>query len=230
MIYMYYAAVGVPVIVALYALLTCLEKNSNKSVKDADDKESENEDGRPEYVGSGMLKNFDEVTKKIWMPAIIKNMEQAEKQMEVWDRIKATKQFRKQQKDIHENAIKHGWYEEDRSFGDLIALVHSELSEALEEHRNGRGFKEIYYADNGKPYEKPYIKFITHEVGAKEKLLDSMRNDISRKVEGIPTELADVVIRVMDMCEYYGIDLWSAVEIKSAYNKTRPHKHGGKVL
>ena len=34
-------------------------------------------------------------------------------------------------KEVHDNAVNHGWWEEERSFGDLIALCHSELSEAL---------------------------------------------------------------------------------------------------
>lgn len=50
------------------------------------------------------------------------------------------------------------------------------------------------------------------------------------KLKGIPSELADVVIRVMDMCEHYGINLDKAIREKHEYNKTRPYKHGGKIL
>lgn len=48
------------------------------------------------------------------------------------------------------------------------------------------------------------------------------------KPEGVPIELADVLIRVFDIAGRYGIDLDEAVLIKMQHNKTRPHKHGGK--
>ena len=106
----------------------------------------------------------------------------------------------------HETAVDKGWYEEPKTFGELIALCHSELSEALEEFRRGNDVKEIYYEE-----------------------LNSLLAGY-KKPEGIPIELADVVIRVADMCGYYGIDLEEAVRIKMEYNKTREHRHGGKVI
>lgn len=43
-------------------------------------------------------------------------------------------------KEIHQNAVAHGWWEESRPFGEIIALCHSELSEALEAFRNNEPY------------------------------------------------------------------------------------------
>jgi NTP pyrophosphatase (non-canonical NTP hydrolase) len=102
------------------------------------------------------------------------------------------------QKEIHKNAKNHGWWDENRTFGEIIALCHSELSEALEEYRNHHKATEIYYR--------------------------------GQKPEGIPIELADVIIRILDYCGKEGIDMGEAIKIKHEYNKTRPYKHGGKVI
>jgi NTP pyrophosphatase (non-canonical NTP hydrolase) len=50
------------------------------------------------------------------------------------------------------------------------------------------------------------------------------------KPEGLPSELADIVIRVAQLAHGMGIDLGAAVETKMAYNVTRPRKHGGRAL
>jgi NTP pyrophosphatase (non-canonical NTP hydrolase) len=41
-------------------------------------------------------------------------------------------------------------------------------------------------------------------------------------------EAADQLIRVLDMCGRFGIDISRAVRVKMAYNSTRPQRHGGK--
>lgn len=48
------------------------------------------------------------------------------------------------------------------------------------------------------------------------------------KPTGLPSELADILIRVGDLCGALGIDLEAAVRQKLAYNRTRPSRHGGK--
>jgi len=39
-------------------------------------------------------------------------------------------------------------------------------------------------------------------------------------------ELADVVIRVLDLCAFKKIDIESHIKAKMRYNSSRPHKHG----
>ena len=83
------------------------------------------------------------------------------------------------QKEAHAIAKEHGWWDEERSFGDLIALVHSELSEALEAYREKHiwtDWRQLHTYPNGRP-------------------------------RGVASELADVVIRVADMAEYCGESL-----------------------
>jgi len=89
------------------------------------------------------------------------------------------------------------------SLPEAIALMHSELSEALEESRSGRLFDEVYY--DGYTLESPGVQ---------------------KKPEGIPIELADCVIRIADFCGKNRINLGEAIVEKLAYNKTRPFKHG----
>lgn len=52
-------------------------------------------------------------------------------------------------KDIHDNAVAHGWWDDERSFGEIIALCHSELSEALESDRMAEPL--VWHHHNGKP-------------------------------------------------------------------------------
>lgn len=92
----------------------------------------------------------------------------------------------------------------DRLVGKV--LIHSELSEALEEVRAGKPglyFKEV----NGFT-----VTDATERRG--------------EKPEGVAVELADAVIRIADLCGHLGIDLEAAIDLKMAYNETRPFKHG----
>lgn len=104
----------------------------------------------------------------------------------------------------YQMASTNGFWE-DATFGDKIALVHAELSEALEEYRDhGLDQNKLLYFENDK------------------------RN--LPKPEGIAAELADTVIRICDMCGRYNINLAYAILLKLTYNATREFKHGGKKI
>lgn len=40
------------------------------------------------------------------------------------------------QRAVHENAVNHGWWESERPVPEILCLIHSEVSEALEAYRN----------------------------------------------------------------------------------------------
>ncbi|WP_141433016.1 MazG nucleotide pyrophosphohydrolase domain-containing protein [Bacillus sp. 03113] len=89
-------------------------------------------------------------------------------------------------KKAYETAKSKGWHDEPRETGTLLALIHSEVSEALEADRKG----------------------------------DS---------ENFAEELADVCIRIFDLCGAREIDLENAILSKMEKNKGRSYKHGGKA-
>lgn len=43
-------------------------------------------------------------------------------------------------------------------------------------------------------------------------------------------EVADIIIRALDYAGSRGLDVDRAVRVKMAFNRTRPHQHGGKRL
>ena len=112
----------------------------------------------------------------------------------------------------HGNAVKHGFWDKSPEFGTSVALIHSELSEALEEMRAGNRIRPgqptppVYYSGGGYVATAP--------------------TQVCHKPEGYATELADAVIRIADLCGYMGIDLAAVIREKMAYNATRPYKHG----
>ncbi len=108
-------------------------------------------------------------------------------------------------KKIHENAKAHGWWEEPKSFGEIVALCHSELSEALEEYRNKM---PALYCKNDVSYGGNKCSL------AGQGFCSNFNGDCkNEKPEGVAVELADVVIRILD---YFGthpkidIDGWVA--------------------
>lgn len=114
-------------------------------------------------------------------------------------------------RDIHKNAVEHGWWEEKRSLPEIIALIHSELSEALEEYRSGKPlFYYVVEMDNGEGGTYPAIR------------TDILSRDDFKgeKPEGIAVELADCIIRILDYCAWRKIDIEEALNLRKAGNDT----------
>jgi hypothetical protein len=105
------------------------------------------------------------------------------------------KSFEEVQNEVHEIAKDKGWWDQDRNDGELICLMHSELSEALEALRKGN------------PADEKIPEFTSEEA-----------------------ELADTIIRIMDYAGKKKLRLAGAIIAKKNMNKTRSHKHGGKLF
>lgn len=128
--------------------------------------------------------------------------------------------LRVMQERIAANNFAKGWRGDDqpvRTLGEDVALIHSEVSEALEEYRNGHDPSEIYFMHDKKCPIMPGRSYL-------------FCSDCIPKPEGVPIEFADVLVRLLDAADIYGFDLDKAVKIKMAYNETRPFRHGGKAL
>jgi len=96
-----------------------------------------------------------------------------------------------------------GFWDKPRNVGEMLMLVTSELGEAMEAHRKGR------FADWSNVKEEGF----GFESGVKDTFED---------------EIADAIIRLLDMCGGLSIDIERHINAKLKYNRSRPHLHGKK--
>jgi NTP pyrophosphatase (non-canonical NTP hydrolase) len=109
--------------------------------------------------------------------------------------------FSEIQSKVANTAKEHGFWDVDAvndpaSVDRKLMLIVGEIAEAHEEWRKGN--VETYYNQT--------------ESGA--------------KPEGLFPELADAVIRILDLCEQMGVNLEPVLLEKDEYNEKRPYKHG----
>ena len=115
---------------------------------------------------------------------------------------------------IFQNNKAKGFWDNERNVGELLMLVTSELGEAMEAHRKGKFANlerlEFELSPNSElPYERHLsAKFEMH-------VKDTFED-----------EIADAVIRLLDLSAGLGIDLEKHINAKVRYNESRPKLHG----
>ena len=124
--------------------------------------------------------------------------------------------------EIHENALNHGWYDNNRKLPEIVALIQSEYSEALEEARAERPL--VWYGCNHYTQAEPVIcdaAACPNADGVHVSTDDCYFR--GKKPEGIAVELIDGVIRILDFCghvdaEFTDTDTGFPSEMESLYN------------
>lgn len=142
----------------------------------------------------------------------------------------------------------NGWHDTERTFGDEAALLHSEVSEMFEAYRDHgtddfsglRFTSEPNYGIRSEETARAVGRFQRWRDQAGEGFvpdepfaftrdeLMALATDGISKPEGVGSEAADILIRLLDFVDRYEIDLPWEVERKLAFNRTRGHRHGGK--
>lgn len=118
----------------------------------------------------------------------------------------------------------NGWHETPRTFGEGVALLHSEVTEMFEAWRDW-GYQDATVREHG----DCIAGTAAHAEGNCPWLNGPM------KPEGVGSEMADVFIRLMNEVEEakragHPIDLEWEVTRKLSYNRTRGYRHGGKRI
>ena len=158
-------------------------------------------------------------------------------------------------KEAYQNSYDHGWHETEREPEEVIALFHSEISEAFEDYRDSN--LELKILESGKPVGLPseiadiairlldiYGQF---HIEPQPYIIDASgeswnNRSISWWIYQFHYELRNALngstfnAKVFDslfgllfiFCDKFDIDLMNAIEIKHQYNKTRPYRHGNK--
>lgn len=127
-----------------------------------------------------------------------------------------------------------GW--EGPEFGrnpfEILALIHSEVSEALEAMRDGKWALEVHWVAVD-PCTGPAIEHRNGRVFVYDSDVAVTEEQLRAwgyvpKPGGVPSELADILIRVLDACGAWEIDIQKVFEMKVDFNRTRPYLHGRK--
>lgn len=171
-------------------------------------------------------------------------------------------------KTSYDIATEKGWWlGPERGISALTLLMHSEISEAIEEYRNHKGFSEVWLEKETKPCGIPieiadfiiriadlagHRKYDLNEAPAEEVPVTDFEEGLARAsyyvslawyAEQAPKHLtwaqshlsvgyllSRACKTALAVCETYKIDIEEAIRVKTAFNRSRPARHGGKLI
>lgn len=129
----------------------------------------------------------------------------------------------KLQKRAHKCSVDHGFWTgpDNENIPTKLCLIHSEVSEWLE------AFRKDPTAPCGKTVEQ-MPRRVDNFGNVAMMPLSIIDSAAVRPVTKEEEEAADILIRLLDLCEKRGIDLARVTLAKMSYNDSRPYMHGGK--
>lgn len=165
---------------------------------------------------------------------------------------------KKLQKEIHKLAQEKGWYDRGkRGKKELLILIHTEVAEAAEDYRRQRmktserieGFRE-FNTDGSPVTSSAVLKPCGFPTEIADIVIRAYDMKGAQAANQIAPESCDPVIDILQDVNYFlaqgevdtaialcyviasrcGFDLDTEVARKHAFNKTRPNRHGGKVI
>lgn len=115
-------------------------------------------------------------------------------------------------KEIHDNACEKGFWDNPKEIGTLLMLCVSELAEAMEADRKENFTEHTLKIAHSFAFT-PYFQ---------KEDCSLFENTIKDTFED---ELADTIIRILDLCGRKNIDIEWHIEQKMKYNATREKLH-----
>lgn len=109
-------------------------------------------------------------------------------------------------KDIYQANKEKGFWDGERNVGEMLMLITSELGEAMEAHRKGKvsSWNEFY-----------------------QNTTDTFKDNFQKNIKDtFQDEIADAIIRLLDMAGGLGINIGNQIQFKLNYNQEREKLHG----
>lgn len=115
---------------------------------------------------------------------------------------------------IYQNNKEKGFWDKERNVGEMLMLVTSELGEAMEAHRKGR-FAKFERLE----FELGQNATMTYEQHWNERFGFFIKDTFE-------DEIADAIIRLLDISAGLGIDIEKHINAKVEFNTSRQKLHG----